>query len=204
MQAYGLCWGTAPLIDADHFVGRVAELDQMAHCLQPGEAAIEQRRVVLGGLGGIGKTQLAIAYARRYRSHYASVFWLNATSLSSLNANVRSMAQRFLSAAELQHLDDDGTLHVVLQWLSDVRNTQWLLILDNYDDLDRYSIEQYLPSTAHGSIIITTRLPDLIRGQRTRPVRVPAIDDLAESLEILRTRSQRDNVRRGKQVPYIH
>jgi len=197
IQAYGLCWEAAPLIDVYDFIGRAAELDQMAQLLRPGEATVEQRRLVLGGLGGIGKTQLAIAYARRHQNHYASVFWLNATSVSTLKASLRSIAQQLLTAAELQSLDDKGILPAVLKWLSDVKNTQWLLIFDNYDDPELYGIEEYLPNTAHGSIIVTTRLPDLIKGQRMRQVRVPPIEYLDESLEILRTRSQRDNVQHG-------
>lgn len=61
-------------MDDDLFIGRDAELDRMVQVLRPGEATVEQRRLVVGGLGGMGKTQLAIAFARRYQRHYASVF----------------------------------------------------------------------------------------------------------------------------------
>lgn len=74
IQSYGLCWGAAPLIDADHFIGRATEVNQIKRILQPGEGTSEQRRVVLGGLGGIGKTQLAIAYTRQNQYHYTSTF----------------------------------------------------------------------------------------------------------------------------------
>lgn len=85
-NAYRLCRGPAPLIDPDLFIGRAAELDQMAQVLWPGGVTAEQRRLVLEGLGSVGKTQLAIIYARRRQRHYASVFWLNATSVSTMKA----------------------------------------------------------------------------------------------------------------------
>lgn len=188
IQAYGLCWGGAPLIDVDLFVGRVAELDQMAQVPCVGEAMVDQRRLMLGGLSGVSKTQLAIAYAPRQQRHYSSVFWLNATLMPTLKASVRSVAQQLLPAAKFQRLDDEGTLQALFQWLSDVKNISWLLIFDNHDDPELYGIGQYLPNTGHGSIIITTRLHDLIQGQRTRQVRIPSISDLDKSFKILQTR----------------
>jgi DNA replication protein DnaC len=53
----------------------------------------EQRRLILGGMGGIGKTQLAIAYAKRHCGSYESIFWLNAVSEFALKTSLRSMAE---------------------------------------------------------------------------------------------------------------
>jgi len=61
--------------------------------LRPNDQSSKQRRLVLGGLGGIGKTQLAIAYAERHRDIYPSVFWLNAASEAALKDSFRSMAE---------------------------------------------------------------------------------------------------------------
>lgn len=55
-KSLGSCLAHAPIVSADSFVGRAGELDQMSQALQPGESAIEQRRLVWGGIGGIGKT----------------------------------------------------------------------------------------------------------------------------------------------------
>ena len=167
----------------------------MSRILQPNKPSTEQQRLVLGGMGGIGKTQLAIGYARRHQSCYTSVFWLNATSQLTLHASIRQVAQLLLQAADAGRLDDKQVLVRVLRWLSDRRNTQWLLIFDNYDEPDQYEMNDYCPYAAHGSIIITTRLPDLVTGQQ---VRVQPLSDIEESLDILQTRSQRDNIRDGK------
>lgn len=76
--------GQAPSIDSKLFVRRALELYQMREALQPGGLAQEQRRLVLAGAGGIGKTQLTIAFARCHRNVYDSIFWLDATSEAML------------------------------------------------------------------------------------------------------------------------
>jgi hypothetical protein len=203
-QALGLCLASAPLIDTKNFIGRAAELNRMTQVLRPDEPAVEQRRLMLGGMGGIGKTQLAIAYARRYQTSYASVFWLNAKTELTLKASFRSIAQQLLSESELKSFDDEGVVREVSRWLSDVQNPRWLLIFDNYDDPDLFVIGDYIPNTAHGSVIITTRLPDLISGRQMEEVRVLPISNLDESLEILQTRSQRENVKQGEYGRICH
>lgn len=197
LAGFGLCLGTAPLIEAENFIGRATELDSMAQVLQPGKPTFEQQRLVLGGIGGIGKTQSAIAYARRYQANYTSVFWLNATIESTLKKSMRSIARRLLTRQELEHLDDQSVVHEVLRWLTDPKNKAWLMVFDNYDDPDLFNLLDYVPNSAHGSIIVTTRLPDLVRGQRMRQIRLSPIDSLEENLDILQVRSQRQNVRHG-------
>jgi hypothetical protein len=66
----------------------------MAMILQPQSDTLGSSRklLVLGGMGGIGKTQLAITYVKRYRSYYTSIFWLNATSEVSLKTSLRHVA----------------------------------------------------------------------------------------------------------------
>jgi AAA+ ATPase superfamily predicted ATPase len=60
---------------AAQFVARENELAEMGQCLQSNKS---RSAVILHGLGGIGKTQLAIEYIRRYKEKYTAVFWLNA------------------------------------------------------------------------------------------------------------------------------
>jgi hypothetical protein len=195
---YELCLSLAPAIDPSYFVGRDAELKQMNQALQPGGTAIEQRRLVLGGMGGIGKTQLAIAYVRLYHATYVSMFWLNASTDLTLKKSFRLIAQRLLKAEDLEKLEGEQLILQVHRWLCNTRNTQWLLIFDNYDDPDQFNINNYIPNTKQGSVIITTRLPDHIKGQQ---VRVKPIGDLKESLKILQTRSERGDVENGKSWP---
>lgn len=192
---YGLCLRSAPLIEPSYFVGRIQEIEAIRRILQPSEPSIEQRRLVLGGVGGIGKTQLALAYAQSYRTSYTSVFWLNATSDQTLQSSFRDLAGRVLKPQELDTLNNEQALARTLAWLADVRNTRWLVIFDNYDEPEQLDIKPYCPYASHGSIIITTRLPDKVQG---RQIRIQHLKDIDESLEILQARSGRDHTRNGK------
>ena len=140
-------------------------------------------------MGGIGKTQLAITYAKRHRHSYSSIFWLNASAEATLNNSLRAVANRILPPEMVSKLDDDQVWVHVSNWLSKLDNTRWLLIFDNHDNPDQYQITKYYPSVAHGSIIITTRQPDRVNGEK---IKVQSMAKEEESLRILATRSGRD------------
>ena len=159
------------------------------------DLSTERRKLVLGGSGGIGKTQLAIAYARRHQDLYDSIFWLNATSSQALETGLQKLAQHVLSLEVSQHVDINHLLPLLSRWFSDPDNKRWLLIFDNYDEPDQYQISKYYPYASHGSIIITTRRPNKVLGT---PLKLSHIVDIENSLQILKTRSGRQNMEFGK------
>lgn len=80
------------------FVGREAELVALHELIQRVDSPVGIRPPVLVGLGGIGKTQLTIEYAYRYREHYPDgVFWLNGSN---------PLLNEFASLAEVLGLVD--------------------------------------------------------------------------------------------------
>lgn len=166
----------------------------MQDALKPGDETRKQQRLVLGGMGGIGKTQLAIAYAKRWSDQFTSVFWLNAVSEATIKASFRTMADLIYEVQDPTVLEGKQSVIHTRRWLSDPKNTQWLLIFDNYDDPDQYKIEMYYPSASHGSIIVTTRRPDRVAGTA---IRVQPLSNVEDSLEILQTRSHRTDVSLG-------
>lgn len=192
----GLNLFDAPDIDDGLFIGRDTELEQMKNILLPNSTSSTRKVLVLGGMGGIGKTQLAITYTKRYRSLYSSVFWLNASSKPALLTSLRRLARVILPESGDQ-LQDDMVLTQVSAWLSNLENSRWLLAFDNYDDPDQFNIREYFPSVAQGSIIITTRRPDLVSGTK---INVRSIAEKEESLRILATRSGRENVESGEKT----
>ncbi|KAJ5611784.1 hypothetical protein N7528_008889 [Penicillium herquei] len=188
----GLCLGRAPFIPQDLFVGRDSELEDITDFLHPAQGVQEQRRVVLGGMGGIGKTQLSLAYAKSQfaRGFYSSVLWLNAASETALKDSFRSIASLIF---DRQLLDSEDIVRRIHQWLSRSDNTRWLLLFDNYDEPDQFKIHDYYPHTiGHGAILITTRCPDRVSGTvlHVKPFKSENIKD---SLMILQTRSKREN-----------
>ena len=150
------------------------------HELLPQRQNCPQKIFVLHGLGGIGKTQLAVGFARLYREKFDSVFWLDGRSEDSLKQSFASCAARIPQGqiSEMSSKDPTGgssglepLVEVMRKWLSQKDNDRWLLIFDNIDqdysrrDLDpkSYNIKRYFPTADHGSILITTRLAKLQR-----------------------------------------
>jgi hypothetical protein len=199
-ESFGLCLGQAPYISSDLFIGRDLELDTMEKALIPRGKLRKQQRLVISGIGGIGKTQLAIAYAERHADLYKSIFWLNAASEAVLQASFRSLAGLILNIKEPGLLEAEEILTRVHQWLSAMGNTQWLLIFDNHDDPSLFDIENYYPPTSHGTILVTTRRPDLVAGTI---IRIQPIRKIEDSLAILQARSQRENVQSGMHLRII-
>lgn len=159
--------------------------------------------VVLHGLGGIGKTQLAVEYINRHKGRHTAIFWFNANDENSLKSSFRDVAQQILDEHEsnpttkaLNTVDLDGNLDQVVAavkaWLKLRGNTQWLVVYDNYDNpqipgnLDDSSmdIRSFLPRCDPGSVIITTRSAQVTLGHRIHVQKLPNIN---ESLAILET-----------------
>jgi tetratricopeptide (TPR) repeat protein/nucleoside phosphorylase len=147
-----------------HFTGRDDLFDQLEQHLAPPEhpAAIGTPRVALTqphaltGLGGIGKTQIAVEYAYRSRDldRYTHTFWVNAASEEAIIASFVAIADLLPSLA-MRHETDQRTLaEAVKHWLEQC-NERWLLIFDNADEVAL--VREYLPKLGNGSIVLTTR-----------------------------------------------
>ena len=192
----GLNLFDAPDLGKGLFIGRESEFRKMEKILQPPGNSQDRQVLVLSGPGGIGKTQLAITYAKRHGSSYSSVFWLNASSKTALLTSLRHLAPQILPEAG-DRLNDEAILIQVSVWLSQLDNNRWLLVFDNYDDPDQFNIREYYPSVAHGSIIVTTRQRDRVNGEE---IHLQPMAQEEESLRILASRSGRTNVELGKRT----
>ncbi|KAF2786451.1 FabD/lysophospholipase-like protein [Melanomma pulvis-pyrius CBS 109.77] len=161
------------------FVDRPAEMAELKRVLLPSPKQNHRQKIyVLHGLGGIGKTQLAVEFARQYHRQFSSVFWLDGRSENSLRQSIASCATRIPKGqvpetsreyAADGSVDIDTVVRAVMDWLARPDNTAWLLIVDNVDreynprggDPDAYDVKRYLPGADHGSLIVTTRLARL-------------------------------------------
>jgi hypothetical protein len=200
-EEFSVSFSLADVAETDHFVARETELAQIRNIL----CSDGSRRIaVLHGLGGIGKTQLTIAYAKRYKHNYSAVFWLNIKDIDSLKQGFAKIAKLILrdhpSASQLSNLDMNGNLDEVVDavkgWLSLPKNTRWLLIYDNYDnpkipgnkDASAIDIRKFFPESYQGSVIITTRLAQVKAG---RQVPIKKLTNIEDSLQILANASGR-------------
>ncbi|MFN2245285.1 MAG: FxSxx-COOH system tetratricopeptide repeat protein [Anaerolineae bacterium] len=108
----------------------------------------------LTGLGGMGKTQLAIEYTYRHRTDYQVIWWLRAEEPAALAADYARLSQS-LHLPEAHLTEQPKIIAAVCHWLT--HNDGWLLIFD--DAADRDSLQDYLPRTATGHALITSRNP---------------------------------------------
>ena len=160
-----------------NFVDRDTEIKQIEHSLLPLTSQDRRKIHVLYGLGGIGKTQLAIAYCRKHQGIYSAILWLNGNSKDTLLQSLAAFAT-YIRIDGLQGSTVRTTGHgqetaekanTVRRWLALEGNHRWLVVLDNVDrdyhtdveDPQAYDIESFFPAADQGSILITTRLPHL-------------------------------------------
>ncbi|TKA44525.1 hypothetical protein B0A49_13267, partial [Cryomyces minteri] len=135
------------------FTGRQSTLQVLHQSLVPTQRPRDQsiqRVFVLVGLGGAGKSEVAIKFAEETRESFWGVFWVDASSHQSAEAS-------FVNIAETLNLSGRD-LRTVLQWLANT-NRRWLLILDNCDD-SQIDYSAYFPPTQRGSVLMTTRVLD--------------------------------------------
>ncbi len=116
------------------------------------EALFSSKIQVVNGLGGMGKTQIAVEYAYRYRNEYNAVLWSKADSHDALFSGFTAIAQ-VLDLREKDEKDQNKIAAAVHRWLD--RNQQWLLILDNADD--PAIVKDFIPQNLNGQILLTSR-----------------------------------------------
>ena len=107
----------------------------------------------VNGLGGIGKTQVAIEYAYRYHHEYEFTLWVRAATHETLAADFTTLAN-LLQLPEQNEPHQWTVVEAVKLWL--LTHTRWLLILDDIDDLEL--AHHFLPSRGSGHILLTTHM----------------------------------------------
>ncbi|KAI7471209.1 hypothetical protein KC351_g12240 [Hortaea werneckii] len=154
---------TVPFHRDPNFVDR-PELETLEEKL-----SIWNKKVALVGIGGVGKSQLAIEFCYRIcdKSPEIWTFWVHAGSAARFDADIRKLA----CDAGIPGWNDpkSDAFALVYSWLRDERNGKWILVLDNVDDAS-FLFEKpdgndesaririaYLPPCAHGSALITSR-----------------------------------------------
>ena len=159
------------------FVPRDDEMSRLESVLVPTPDHDMRRKVyILHGLGGIGKTQLALEFARKHQQVFNAIFWLDGSSRNAIQQSITGIssklpikpisegARNLNQAAEL-----DAAIDEILRWFSLPTNNQWLMVIDNVDraypsmghEPEAFDVEEFFPDADHGSILITSRLKEL-------------------------------------------
>ncbi|GAB7043494.1 hypothetical protein JCM9533A_73450 [Catenuloplanes niger JCM 9533] len=161
------------------FTGRQELLDVIAK----GLVKEPPQPIVLYGLGGMGKSQLAAEYAHRRRADYDRIWWISAEQPSSALAEMTRIADRLEIQPSRSALQ---TVRTMLNKLENGGIGRWLLIFDNVGAVEE--VETFMPR-AGGDVVITTRDVASWR-ERGRLIEVDVFQR-PESVELLRERGYR-------------
>jgi tetratricopeptide (TPR) repeat protein len=133
-----------------NFTGREEILSQLGDLLRSGAPATLTQAIT--GLGGIGKTSLALEYVYRYASDYSVVWWLPSEEPAKLTIEYAALAK----ALDLPVKDSPNVpeiVHAVRRWLD--QNSGWLLVFDNA--VSPEELREFRPQGETGHVIITSR-----------------------------------------------
>jgi tetratricopeptide (TPR) repeat protein len=141
-------WNISPPISS--FTGRRDELAALQRQLRRRPADGIPPTVVLTGIPGVGKTQLARAYAHRTRRQYRLGWWLTAETATTLDGPLRALAERL-------GLDPDSPLGTLAEEMHQTlaSRRRWLLVFDNADQPAQ--LAPFLPGNGRGHVLITSR-----------------------------------------------
>jgi tetratricopeptide (TPR) repeat protein len=168
-----------------NFTGRDTLLADLQAALQSGDKVALTHVKALTGLGGIGKTQLALEYSYRYQDDYNIVWWLR----SELSSTLLDDYARLAVSLKLPGWDS-GDLNLMAGAAKSFLEThpRWLLVFDNAQDPQ--DIKPYLPHGGGGHVIITSRNPNW--GNLARSMTVSKFER-SESVEFLCKRTGQED-----------
>jgi tetratricopeptide (TPR) repeat protein len=140
----------------DLFKGRGEELRK----LQEGQATALAQAQTIYGLGGIGKTRLAVEYAWRSGHLYETALFVVAESPEALRSGLANLASPdLLNLPEYKIFTQEERVAAVLRWLRE--HDRWLLILDSVDTKEaEKKVVKIVPSLSAGRVLITSRIKD--------------------------------------------
>ncbi|KAF7347055.1 Nephrocystin-3 [Mycena venus] len=130
------------------FQGRRNILDKMHDFFTDGPRG--QHIYVLHGLGGAGKTQIALKFINESSSCFSEIFFIDTSTIATIETGLKNIAV----AKKFGDSPQDGLL-----WLTS-KAEEWLLVFDNADD-PSIDLNDFIPQCTYGNIIITSRNPGL-------------------------------------------
>ncbi|KAL9094216.1 MAG: hypothetical protein Q9165_003356 [Trypethelium subeluteriae] len=176
--------------NTDTFHGRKDELRRMRKALDPAKPG--QKGLLLYGIGGSGKTQLALRFIMEHAQLFSATIWINASTVEHTNQSFSEAAELIASEWPTNDLLSmsigSENWKKVMSRLRTTRNSRWLLVIDSVDDLELENYARYKPSCEQGSIIVTSIQEQTAEVFRIERLQVEGLDVQSGS-ELLFSRS---------------
>ncbi|CAD6447297.1 65437eff-260c-4d10-8210-d307a5012d28 [Sclerotinia trifoliorum] len=155
--------------------------------------------VVLHGIGGCGKTQLALHYCREMKrtGSFFAIMWIECGSEALMKESFHGIAKSIMHDHEdrmEQNRRSAAALAKMREWN---HNHPWLIVFDNMNSLSPHNIKSYIPGGGYGFIIITGRHPDLSRLGHS--VSIGNLDE-DEAIELLFNHTEHINGRTDEDI----
>lgn len=176
----------------DLFQGREEMLTRLRESLAsaPAGRATAIAGKAVHGLGGVGKTRLAVEYAWQHAAEYSTVLFVGAQSPADLRRNLAALcAPSVLNLPEQEATEEEVREAAVLRWLQETLG--WLLILDNVDSEDAAAAVDALVARLHGGhVLLTGRLARW--GAEIEPIELDVLtEEAATGFLLARTEGRR-------------
>jgi tetratricopeptide (TPR) repeat protein len=138
----------------------------------------EFRALIIHGMGGVGKTQLALNFIQENREHYSPILWIDAhtpeTVRLSFERGAIALGLTFdTTSTSDSPLKDSPVATRVLRWFCerDEGDRRWLVVVDNADDTS-WNVQEIIPQGSQGHVIVTSQHPQSLRFLGVRCERV--------------------------------
>ena len=172
------CYMMEPHVRNPNFCGRTSIMHEIESVLLPRDSEVDEQRMenslrqfVICGLGGVGKTEIAVEFAFAHQDKFDAIFFIVADKGAKLDAAFSQISMTMSLEEVGQPKNHVVSRELVKGWLSnplksvagedDVEKPQdlarWLMIFDNVEDVD--ILFDYWPIGGIGSLLITSRDP---------------------------------------------
>ncbi|CUS08952.1 unnamed protein product, partial [Tuber aestivum] len=141
------------------FTGRESLIDSLKRLCKPDG----HNRIALHGLGGSGKTQIALEYVyRRASESDCNIFWVQGSGVLRFREGFGAIAQRVRIPLASAETEEEGFLLSIKRWFEGPESGDWILVIDNAENEEDFAgnnspIAKFVPQGPRGTLIFTTR-----------------------------------------------
>ncbi|KAL9612957.1 MAG: hypothetical protein Q9167_002486 [Letrouitia subvulpina] len=167
------------------FFGRESILNEIEKQLRLIADSPQVRSVAMWGIGGIGKSQIALEFAhRRWLTGNNVILWISSETDAEIAKSFDYAAARLQLSSYQNTNTSDQNRWAVLRWLQDSTDTPWLLVLDNV--VDQNWLLDIWPVTGAGNILITCQSEPLAESLAATSIEIPTFNKEESGERILR------------------